>query len=284
MQRFSALLRKSQVLPLSEKAAGWARNLYRTESERPASSRFPSSRHPGTDCRVRPTHTIPGRSRGQLRGHEEHLAKINLKRRADGLDTVLMAGDGVRATGSACSLSAHDTYSEIFRGTCPRASNTGLPAFYHRQRKTSSASNGRSAKKKTQGVHIDLIAISCPASWSSRTAGIGRYDGLVNLEAGGVRRDYLKITYASEDSLYISMENLDQIQKYVGSEGREPKLSRLGGQEWNRMKEKARTSIRKLAVDLVALYAQRRSVKGHKFAPDTVWQKEFEEDRSRERH
>src|SRR5665647_2226301 len=74
------------------------------------------------------------------------------------------------------------------------------------------------------------------------------------------------------------MDKLDQIQKYVGSEGRTPKLSRLGGQEWNRMKEKARVSIRQLAVDLVALYALRQSVKGHIFSPDTVWQREFEED------
>lgn len=89
--------------------------------------------------------------------------------------------------------------------------------------------------------------------------GIGRYEGLVNLESKGIRRDYLKIVYAGDDSLYIPMESLDQIQKYVGAEGREPHLSKLGGQEWTRMKERARESIRKLATDLVRLYAEKGS-------------------------
>ncbi|MBN1892654.1 MAG: transcription-repair coupling factor, partial [Clostridiales bacterium] len=101
---------------------------------------------------------------------------------------------------------------------------------------------------------------------------------IVNLQSGTTRRDYLKITYASDDSLYIPMESLDSIQKYVGTEGRKPKLSRLGGQDWNRMKERARGSIRKLAIDLVALYAQRREYKGHAFSPDSPWQLQFEED------
>jgi transcription-repair coupling factor (superfamily II helicase) len=74
------------------------------------------------------------------------------------------------------------------------------------------------------------------------------------------------------------MESLDQIQKYVGAEGREPKLSKLGGQDWNKLKEKAKQSIRKLATDLVKLYAERQAVRGHAFSPDTVWQQEFEED------
>ncbi len=107
--------------------------------------------------------------------------------------------------------------------------------------------------------------------------GIRRYDGLVQLETNGVRRDYLLITYANNDSLYIPMESLDQIQKYVGAEGREPRLSKLGGQEWVRQKERARESIRKLATNLIRLYAERAARQGHAFSPDTVWQREFEE-------
>ena len=108
--------------------------------------------------------------------------------------------------------------------------------------------------------------------------GIGRYEGLYNVDKKGVKRDYLQISYSGDDVLYIPMESLDQIQKYVGAEGREPKLSKLGGQDWNKLKEKAKQSIRKLATDLVKLYAERQAVRGHAFSPDTVWQQEFEED------
>ncbi len=279
MQRFSALLEKGQVLPLSEKAAWKGSEIFIeldqkgrviTLSELPTSGNGLPGGH---------THTIPGRSSDSFRGHEEHLAKVISRRRTDGLDTVLMAGEGVRADRLRQFLSDHDTYSEIFPRHLPAGFEYPAAGLLIIGTQDIFGVERSIRKKKTQGVHIDLFSDLVPGELVVHEQhGIGRYDGLVNLEAGGVRRDYLKITYASEDSLYISMENLDQIQKYVGSEGREPKLSRLGGQEWNRMKEKARTSIRKLAVDLVALYAQRRSVKGHQFAPDTVWQKEFEED------
>lgn len=133
-------------------------------------------------------------------------------------------------------------------------------------------------RRQSQGIRVDLFSDLVPGEMVVHEAhGIGRYDGLVNLEAGGTRRDYLQITYAGNDSLYIPMESLDQIQKYVGAEGREPKLSKLGGQEWARQKEKARDSIRKLATDLLKLYAERQARKGHRFSTDTVWQQEFEE-------
>jgi|LSQX01.2.fsa_nt_gb transcription-repair coupling factor (superfamily II helicase) len=138
----------------------------------------------------------------------------------------------------------------------------------------------RPARRKRQsgGIKIDLFSDLVPGELVVHEAhGIGRYDGLVNMENNGTRRDYLKIMYAGDDSLYIPMESLDQIQKYVGADSREPRLSKLGGQEWTRMKERARSSIRKLATDLVRLYAERAAIKGKAFAPDAVWQQEFEE-------
>ena len=134
-------------------------------------------------------------------------------------------------------------------------------------------------KRRHAGVKIDLFSDLVPGELVVHEAhGIGRYEGLYNMDNKGVRRDYLQIRYSGDDILYIPMESLDQIQKYVGAEGREPKLSKLGGQDWSKLKEKARTSIRKLATDLVKLYAERRAVKGHAFSADTVWQQEFEED------
>lgn len=134
-------------------------------------------------------------------------------------------------------------------------------------------------KRRHAGVKIDLFSDLVPGELVVHEAhGIGRYEGLYNMDNKGIRRDYLQIRYSGDDVLYIPMESLDQIQKYVGAEGRDPKLSKLGGQDWNKLKEKARSSIRKLATDLVKLYAERSAIKGYAFSADTIWQQEFEED------
>jgi|LSQX01.2.fsa_nt_gb transcription-repair coupling factor (superfamily II helicase) len=107
--------------------------------------------------------------------------------------------------------------------------------------------------------------------------GIGRYVGIEQLVVDNVKKDYLKIKYHDGDFLYIPTNQLDLIQKYIGSEGKAPKLSRLGGTEWLKTKAKAKESLRELAEELIKLYAKRESVKGHSYPADTVWQKQFEE-------
>jgi len=106
--------------------------------------------------------------------------------------------------------------------------------------------------------------------------GIGRYKGIEQLDVGGVKRDYLLVQYAGEDKLYVPTDQVDLIQKYVGAEGHVPKLHRLGGNEWNRVKGRVKESVKAMAEDLLALYAAREAMPGHAFAPDTIWQQEFE--------
>ncbi|MDO4581409.1 MAG: transcription-repair coupling factor [Bacillota bacterium] len=109
------------------------------------------------------------------------------------------------------------------------------------------------------------------------TQGIGRYLGVERLTVDEISRDYLLIQYAGEDRLYLPVDQLDLIQKYVGSEGGAPKLNKLGGGEWNRAKAKARASVRDMAEELLQLYAMREQVKGFAFGADSVWQSEFED-------
>lgn len=85
------------------------------------------------------------------------------------------------------------------------------------------------------------------------------------------------MSYAKEAAVYLTVDNLDSIQKVRGPNGNEPKLSSLDSQEWNKSVAKARNSIKEIAFDLVKLYASRRSNKGFSCGPDDVWQKEFEE-------
>lgn len=108
--------------------------------------------------------------------------------------------------------------------------------------------------------------------------GIGVYKGIKQIEVAGIKRDYLDIVYDKGDKLYVPVDQLDLIQKYIGSEGRFPKINKLGSSEWYKAKAKARKSINEIAEDLVKLYAMRATVKGYKFKKDTQWQKQFEDE------
>ncbi len=107
--------------------------------------------------------------------------------------------------------------------------------------------------------------------------GIGIYDGLGEKEVDGVKREYMIVKYAEKDRLYVPVDQMSLIQKYVGGEGVKPSVYRLGGRRWQRVKRKVRQSAEELADELVKLYAERQKIKGHAFASDTPWQKELEE-------
>ena len=107
--------------------------------------------------------------------------------------------------------------------------------------------------------------------------GIGKFIETVQMEVQGVRRDYLKIAYAAGDLLYVPVDQMDVIQKYSGADGAEPKISKLGGAEWKKTKERVKTAIKEMASELLALSASRQLEQGYAFAPDSIWQREFED-------
>ncbi len=106
--------------------------------------------------------------------------------------------------------------------------------------------------------------------------GIALFKALERKEVLGAERDYLVLEYAKGDRLYVPVEQIDRITKYVGAEGSTPKVTRLNTADWSRATAKARKAARELAFDLVDLYARRSTVTGHAFAPDTPWQLEME--------
>ncbi|HWI62114.1 MAG TPA: transcription-repair coupling factor, partial [Symbiobacteriaceae bacterium] len=109
------------------------------------------------------------------------------------------------------------------------------------------------------------------------THGIGKYLGVQSETILGSTRDYLVIKYEGTDRLKIPTEQVDQVQKYVGAEGHEPRLNKLGGSEWAKVKNRVKESIREMAAELLRLAAIRESTPGYPYPPDTVWQKEFED-------
>jgi len=106
--------------------------------------------------------------------------------------------------------------------------------------------------------------------------GIGKYVGIQTLEIDGRHKDYLHLQYAGNDTLYVPVDQIDQVQRYIGSEDRQPKLYHLGGGEWTRVKQKVSRTVKDIAEDLVKLYAARQATPGHGFAIDTTWQADFE--------
>ncbi|WP_026881762.1 transcription-repair coupling factor [Clostridium akagii] len=108
--------------------------------------------------------------------------------------------------------------------------------------------------------------------------GIGVYKGIKQLEVDGHKKDYLEVSYSSDDKLFVPVEQLDLVQKYIGSEGNSPKVNKLGGNEWNKAKTKVKKAINEIAEELVKLYAIRSATTGYTYSKDTVWQKQFEEE------
>ena len=110
-----------------------------------------------------------------------------------------------------------------------------------------------------------------------RHHGIGQYLGLSHREVEGIERDYLTLRYAAGDRLYVPADSVDLIHKYSSADGEEPRIYRLGSGEWARVKARVKQSVRDMTRELLELYAARDRAEGHRFDPDTPWQKDFED-------
>ena len=107
--------------------------------------------------------------------------------------------------------------------------------------------------------------------------GIGVFDGIQTMDIKGVRKDYIKISYAKGDALYVPVTQLDLVSKYIGpNDNAKVKINRLGSGDWKKIKSRVRESVRDMAKELIALYAKRISTKGYAFSEDTDLQRDFE--------
>lgn len=106
--------------------------------------------------------------------------------------------------------------------------------------------------------------------------GIGRFDGLEKIVNNGKEQEAIRLIYKNQDVLYVSIHSLHRISKYVGKEGTDPVLHRLGSDSWNKLKNKTKSRVKDIAKDLIKLYASRKATDGHACAPDTYLQTELE--------
>jgi transcription-repair coupling factor (superfamily II helicase) len=108
--------------------------------------------------------------------------------------------------------------------------------------------------------------------------GIARFAGFDTKTVASVTRDYLYLEYAGSDRVFVPVDQLAKISRYVGAGGAHPPLSKLGGTRWDTIKARARRAAQELAGELLNLYAERKRREGHAFPIDTDWQREFEDD------
>jgi len=135
-------------------------------------------------------------------------------------------------------------------------------------------------RKSRRGAHLESYSDLSPGDLVVHEHhGIGRFVGVVPMDIDGVKKDYIKIAYHGTDALYVPAMQLDLVSKYIGTGGEDApvRLHKMGGADWNRARSKAKGAAKDLARGLIQLYAERQRQKGHAFAPDTAWQREFEE-------
>ncbi|CAG0899176.1 unnamed protein product, partial [Darwinula stevensoni] len=106
--------------------------------------------------------------------------------------------------------------------------------------------------------------------------GVGRFSGLEKLEVGGHVQEAVRLIYANNDILYVHINSIHKISKYVGKDGTEPRMHRLGSDTWENVKRKTKKKIKDIAEDLIKLYAKRKASKGFAFSPDSYLQMELE--------
>ncbi|WP_236913763.1 transcription-repair coupling factor [Clostridium sp. Cult2] len=140
-----------------------------------------------------------------------------------------------------------------------------------------SSKEARKSKRKSKGDIISFSDLKIGDFVVHENHGIGQYEGIEQLNIQSIIKDYLTIRYKGNDKLYVPIDQMNLIQKYIGADSIKPKINKLSSIEWARTKQRAKKAVEDMAKDLLELYAKRESLKGYAFSKDTVWQSEFED-------
>ena len=131
--------------------------------------------------------------------------------------------------------------------------------------------------RTTRSVAIDTFVELSPGDFVVHVNyGIGRFASIERMRVLGLERDYVKIEYAEGEVVFVPIEQANLVQRYIGNEGEEPRLDRLGSKSWESRKAKVKASVEQLAERLIRIYARRKAARGFAFPSDTDWQLAFE--------
>ena len=239
---------------------------------------------------------VDSRSLPSYAGHFELLIKDLEKAKKEKNRTVLLCGSRSRAERLARDLAeyelnafyAEEAEKEVMPGQVLVTYGSIHKSFAYPSLKFSVLSESdvfgkRRAKKRrtfsSGGSRVSSVSeLSVGDYVVHEDHGLGIYCGIEKKIVDNIERDYFKITYKDGGNLYAPVTQMDRIEKYASADADPaPTLNRLGGLEWGRTRTRVKKAVADIAKDLVALYAARAQAKGFVYEPDTVWQKEFEE-------
>lgn len=130
---------------------------------------------------------------------------------------------------------------------------------------------------KEQAMSLKMLRELQPGDFVTHIDhGVGRYSGLEKIEINGHKQESLRLFYQNNDVLYVSINSLHKISKFKGKDGTPPKLSKIGGDAWKKLKSTTKRKVKDMAKELIKLYAKRKASKGHAFPPDGYIQNELE--------
>ena len=213
-------------------------------------------------------------------GRFNDLVSDLIKYRERGFETVICAASEMRAESLRSQLLEADMSANVITGSIKTgfeypdlkfALISEIDIYGDRRRKKRRRRYSGDPIRAFSDLHPGDIVVH-------EQHGIGRYLGIERLTTDGIQKDYMKIEYANNAFLYVLATQFDKIQKYASAAQQQPKLSRLGTKEWTNTKTKVKAQVNDIAKDLVKLYAQRQLLPGYKYSPDTVWQREFEDE------
>jgi len=144
------------------------------------------------------------------------------------------------------------------------------------RRKRAERTGGRTAGQRRRGALRSFADLRTGDIVVHEDHGLARFAGFETKTVAGVTRDYLELEFAGTDKVFMPVEQLAKISRYVGAGGAHPALSKLGGKSWETMKSRARKAAQELAGELITLYTERRRRTGYAFEADSDWQRDFE--------
>lgn len=275
--RLTAYLERGEAFPLSVDCQLAPADLFRQIDQTRAYLALVDLPHSGNGLPGAQTLAFRARTSDNYKNKPDRLADQVQAIQAKGGAALLFAGSQERAQDLALHLAERDIFSAY---VLPRELAGGFifqdEAILVAGSRDLFGSSRRKRQARQRSKREVFFKDLTPGSLVvHEDYGVGEYRGTEIIATSDGERDYLTVSYR-DGLLHLPVDRVDLLTPYIPVGDRAPKLSKLGGVEWQRQKERARSSIKKLVTDITALYAERRAMKGHVYGADTPWQQEFE--------
>lgn len=252
--------------------------------------------HTSAEFKPKKTYSLSSRGLGGFQGKPELLREALENYRATKFKVVMLAGTAERAKNLQSKLE-EEGMECAYQSSLEKLPNAGgivicggsvARGFEYPLIQTAIIGDreifGGSKKKKRRALYkgkkgdriSDFTTLNPGDFVVHRNHGIGQYVGIEQLSVDGVRKDYLKLCYKNSDVLYVPTDQLDMVYRYDKKDSARVRINSLGGSDWAKTQQRVKAAAADMAKQLVALYAQRASMPGIAFSPDTEWQRNFE--------